>query len=493
MAEALIDFAGLEDSAISATTNTEVNTEDVNVTDAGNEVDNSTEEVTTEDKTGTEDSEKNPDGSDKTAEQKNEDKNKSTGVEDKNTPKTISEALKALKADPKNSGAAKILRDSYFGEQAFKKEFKSVQEARDAKSFIEAVGGAEGWENAQSVLQNIEETDELVRAGDPKIWENIVEDLKSEGKIDVLPKLASGGLDTLKATNQAQYEEVILPHFLQGLKDVNMPGAVTALAKYLAVAEKELSDAKYEGGKTGLSALKVIAGDLKGWMDGLLNEAKTKEEAATKVDPEREKFLAEKKDFETQKAEKAQTEAKQFREGVALECDKYSNRALGSELKGYLKMPFFKGSPRETLVDLGNGIKENLYSALEADKAYQIQMKGMWKQKNPDKAKIGAYHNSKLDAIAADVVKRTIEKRYPGYAKGGSAAGRVAAAATKKENENKTSATSVATGKPVYVASKPKDLIRDANVVKDWQMLEITGKGFVRGADGKMRLVTWRK
>ena len=51
----------------------------------------------------------------------------------------------------------------------------------------------------------------------------------------------------------------------------------------------------------------------------------------------------------------------------------------------------------------------------------------------------------------------------------------------------------MSTGKAIYVAAKPKDLVRDANVVKDWQMLEITGKGYTKGTDGKLRLVTWRK
>src|ERR1700677_742531 len=236
MATEIVDFASL-DSAAAAVDDSAVSSEVQNV-----DTDTTVDTSTSEDTTNTTDQDKNEDGTEKTEEQKVEAaKNKTTADTDKSTPKTISEALKALKADPNNSGAAKILRDSYFSEQAFKKEFKTVQEARDAKAFIDAVGGAEGWESAQSVIQNIEETDELVRAGDPKIWSNIVEDLKSEGKIAALPKLAAGGLDTLKATNKDQFEEVLAPHFLDGLKQVNMPGAITALSKYLAIAEKELS------------------------------------------------------------------------------------------------------------------------------------------------------------------------------------------------------------------------------------------------------------
>jgi ribosomal protein S8E len=424
----------------------------------------------------------------------------SANSEDKATPKTVSEALKALKADPKNAGASKVLRDAYFGEQAFKKEFKTVQEARDAKAFINAIGGPEGWESTQQVIQNIEESDALVYSGDPKIWQNIVEDLKSENKMEALPKLAAGGLDTLKTNNPAQFKEVIAPHVLADLQEVNLPGAIKALDKYLAVAEKELTDAGYAGGKNGLLALKTIAGDMKSWMEGLVSEAKTKAEAATKTDPEREKFLAEKKEFEQQKSAGEQEKVKAFRNDVALECDKTSNSILKQEIASYLRMPFFKGFPRETLLDLGTGIKQALYSQLEKDRAYQIAMNGQWKQKSPDRAKIHQIHEDKMNTIAADLVKSVIERRYPGYAKGGSAAGRVAAAAEKKTAATKVADSSVQSGKPTYVAQKPKALVRDKVTIggkeyspSDLTMLEIGGKGFVKNTSGKYAFVTWRK
>jgi hypothetical protein len=495
MATDLVDFAALDATAdAAATTDTSVETQDTTEDVAAVE--------TTEAKT-TEDSEKNADGTDKTPEQKAENaKAKETATSDgKVTPDSISKVLKSIKdADPKNAGAVKALRDAFFGEQAFKKEFATVQAARDAKAFIEAVGGVEGWENTQSVITNIEETDALVHSGDAKIWENIVEDLKSENHLDALPKLAAGGLDTLKANNETQYYEVIAPHFLAGLESVNLPGAIASLNKYLGVAEQELTKAEYKGDKQGILALKTIAKDMTDWIKGLQDESKAKKEAATKVDPERVKFNQERDEFNKQKTEKEQADAKEFRNNVATECDKYSNVALGTALKDYLKMPFFKGFPRETLVDLGNGIKQRLYGALENDKAYQIQMKAMWKQKSPDRAKITQYHNAKLDAIAADIVKQTVENRYPGYAKGGSAAGRVAAAAVKKTTETKAAAESVSSGKPIYVAAKPKDLVREAVKINgkdyapnDLTLMEIGGKGFVKSTDGKFRLITWRK
>lgn len=496
MATDVIDFAGLEDSAAQAEpTQVDSGTPDADVEPAKDPAEGTEPEL-------------NEDGSEKTEEQKAEAaktavKDSKTAVADtKVTPDSISKALKAMKdSNPANAGAAKVLRDAYFGEQAFKKEFSSVQAAREAKAFIAAVGGAEGWESAQGVIQNIEESDQLVHAGDPQIWNNIVEDLKSEGHLEALPKLAAGGLDTLKAHDEDQYLEVIKPHFLAGLEAVNLPKAAASLTKYLEIAEQELAKAEYKGETRGLGALKTITKDLNDWIKGLQDEAKTKTEASTKVDPEREKFNKEREEFNKQKSEKEQNDVKEFKTSVATEQEKSSNKILGKDLATYLRMPFFKGMPQNDgkgghapwALDLGNGIKADLYRTLEADPAYKTFMKAQWKQKSPDRAKIVQFHNDTVDRVAPDVVKRVVESRYPGYAKGGSAAGRVAAASVKKAAESKTSEKSVATGTPVYVSSKPKDLIRDPNVVKDWQMLEITGKGYVKGTDQKLRLVTWRK
>ena len=164
-------------------------------------------------------------------------------------------------------------------------------------------------------------------------------------------------------------------------------------------------------------------------------------------------------------------------------------------------MPFFKDFPYETKVDLGNGIKDRLYASLKADKAYQTQMNAMWKQKTPDRAKMLQYHQAKVDSIATDIVTKTIQNRYPGYAKGGSAAGKAAAAVVKKESATKAATQSVATGKPIYVASRPENLVREAIKVggKDYSTsdlvtLQIMGRGFVKSGDGKsFKFITWRK
>ena len=163
-------------------------------------------------------------------------------------------------------------------------------------------------------------------------------------------------------------------------------------------------------------------------------------------------------------------------------------------------MPFFKDFPYDTKVDLGNGIKDRLYSALKADKAYQLQMSTMWKAKTPDRAKMIQYHEAKVQSIASDIVTKTVQNRYPGYAKGGSAAGKAAATVAKKVTSDKAAVQSVASGKPIYIAVRPTNLVREPITVggrdyssSDLVNLQITGKGFVKTTDGKgFKFITWR-
>jgi hypothetical protein len=166
-------------------------------------------------------------------------------------------------------------------------------------------------------------------------------------------------------------------------------------------------------------------------------------------------------------------------------------------------MPYFKDFPRESKIDLGNGIKERLYAALKSDRAYQAQMSALWKGGNnaTNNAKIQKVHQDWLNDHSVEVVTKTVQQRYPGYAKGGTAAGRVAAAADKKTADTKAGVASVTNNKPIYVASRPTNLIRETVKVggreyspNDLQMMQIAGRGFVKSTDGKSyRLVTWRK
>jgi hypothetical protein len=395
------------------------------------------------------------------------------------TPQNIRQALKAMRdADPaKNGAVVKELHGAFERWEASKAIFpKGVAEMKEAKAFIDTVGGHEGLENLQNQVAAINESDELLYAGDPKIIENIVEDLKGQGKLGALAKLAPAFWDALKVNDNDGFYKAFSPHFLSALQDVEMPETMAGLSAALA-----------KGDAAGIAEAKRIVDGMTNWYKGLESKsAQTKADAVSpervKLDEERKAFAKEQNDFKTNQSEA-------FKTAVGKESEHLNNQVLGSDLKVYLKMPFFQGFTKENLTPLASQIKQDLFATLKADKAYQAQMKALWGTKNPDRAKIVEYHKAKLESISFETVKNTVQRMYPGYAKGGPAAGRVAAAEVKKAAVVKTDAAAAASGKPVLVAVKPKweeiDWSKDEK-----QYLYIAGKAYLK-ASGK--LVTWRK
>jgi hypothetical protein len=500
MADALVDFASLEDSAAAATTET-TTTEQVEAPVEDSTVDNTsvTEDSTTTD--GKETETQNADGSDKTPEEQAAFKAAAAAkvTSDKAleaTPANVRTALKAMRdADPKNAGVVKELHGAFERWNAAKAVFpKGVAEMQEAKAFIESVGGPDGYQKMQDSISAVVATDELLYAADPKLWDNVIEDIKASGHPEALGALAPSFLEKLKAHDHDAYYNTTIPVVANAMKEVHMDSFVSQFNA--ALSEKDDKGATVPN----IAKISNLVKSITDWYTDLDKDAKSR--TATPTDtPERKKFLEEKAAFEKTKTEATKAERTKYEEGIAEDCDKHNNKSLGKVLGGYLRLPYFKDFPYETKVDLGNGIKDRLYSALKADKAYQTQMGAMWKQKNPDRAKMVQYHQAKVDSIATEIVKSTIQSRYPGYAKGGSAAGKAAAAVVKRDTATQAATQSVASGKPIYVAARPENLVREAIKVgsKDYSAsdlvtLQIMGRGFVKTPDGKgFKFITWRK
>lgn len=469
MAESPIDFAGLDAAASAAEVTPAVDSAVVEETPVvETKVDDTKIDTKVEEKTP----ELNEDGTPKVAEAKAEDL-----PGDAKTPQEVRAALKAFRdANPANAAATKLLHGSYERWEAAKAIYPGgVSEMKAAKEFMDLVGGHEGYETLKSTVDSISESDQLLYAGDPKLLDNIVEDLKSEGKLDALGKLAPSFLDKVRATDEKAYFSTIMPHIAEQLKEANLPGALSGLFK--ALADPDPAKA--------VSAAKAVAEDMQNWYKDIETKAKPKEDPLT---PERQKLNEERAAFQKQQEEFKTNQTTEFKNSVASVCEKANNKLLGTELKDYLRMPFFKGFGRENLMPLGNTIKANLFAELKADKAYQAQMKAMWAAKTPDRAKIEEYHNARVQSISARIVRDTVQTLYPGYAKGGAAAGRVAAAAEKKTAQGKVEQKAVADGKPIFVGKKPaREEIDKTRDPKDY--LEIAGRAYLKNG----KFVSWRR
>ena len=484
MSESVIDFAGLDTAAAAAVETPAVETTAVETPAVETEtpaVETDAEDAAAETKEAGKKEAKqqyNSDGSPKeSATEKSEDL---PGTE--KTPKEIRGLLKQMRdADPKNADAVKQLHGAFERWEAAKVIYPGgVKEMTAAKEFMELAGGHEGLEKLQGTQAAAEASDNQLYEGNSELVKNIVDDLKSKGKLDALGKLAPSFLDAVKANDEKGYYTAFAPHFLDGLKECNLNGAVGGILEALSDPDPARAVA---------SAKKIAAG-VDNWFKGLeADNKKTKEAVVSperqQLDKDRAAFLKDQADFKT-------NQSTEFKNNVAKVCESHNNKLLGADLGPFLKMPFFVGYGKENLIPLGNTIKNNLYTALKADTAYQAQMKAMWGAKTPDRAKIEEYHKARVQSISKDIVRDTVQKMYPGYAKGGAAAGRVAAASAKKDVVAKTevkAAANTAAGKPTYVAQKP------AWEAIDWdkdpkQLLFITGKAYLKNGG---KLVTWRK
>ena len=499
MADALVDFASL-DSAVDAPVVDSAVTEPV--VDAP--VDAPVVDEPAAPEAGKETETHNVDGSEKSDEEKATFKTAAAkaesdkAIDTKATPENVRKGLKAFRdADPAKNGAiVKELHGAYERFNAYKTEFPTVQAAKEAKAFIESIGGEEGYTKLNESIDAVKATDELLYAADPQLWKNVLEDLKASGHPEAFGKLAPAYLSELKVHDADAYYNTFKPHFFNGLKESRMDVMLNSLTAALGAKDAE--------GKAApdVKSIASLVQNMNSWYKDIEAEeqSRTKE---PEVSVEQKKFLEEKAAFEKTKSADAQAKVEAWENSVAETADKSNNKSLGTALAPFLKMPFFKGFPRETMVDLGNGIKEHLYASLKADRSYQVQISALWKGGNTpeNNAKMQKFHQGWLDDHAQELVTKVVQKRYPGYAKGGTAAGRVAVAADKKAADTKAGTASVTNNRPIYVASRPNNLIREEVKVggrtygpNDLTMMQIAGRGFVKSTDGKSyRLVTWRK
>ncbi len=386
-------------------------------------------------------------------------------VDGRTNPAAVRSALKAFRdLDPKNAPLARELNDSYGRWQAAKQVFPGgVTEMRNVKAFVDANGGIEGLTSLHETIKSVNETDELLYSGDPRVLDNIIEDMRRENKLESFSKLAGPFLEKLRGLDEKSYFNTLKPHFYQGLVDTGVPDVVSKISKFLT------------GEKPDLESAKGLLTEFSNWLNGLRDSVERTDKS--KLDPDRQAFEKERSDFQS-------AQKKEFNDSVASAADKYNNESLGTALKPFLKLPFFKNltGNRDALLDLAGGIKTRLFNELKSDKTYQAQMNAFFAQKTPDKAKISQYHNAKVDTIAQRIVKQVIETRYPDYSKRTAVAARPAAPVAKPTTEPG------AAPKPEFVKSKPDGETIDWD--KDGQrLLFITGRAFLKNG----KFVTWNK
>ena len=150
----------------------------------------------------------------------------------------VQKALDAIKeSDPRIAGE---LRSKYFKASQFESVYPSPQEARDAKEFIEGIGGEEGYREVLSQRDEFKDVVARFDAGDPEILKQLAAESPK-----ALETLAPAGLAALRQSNPEAHHSIAVNEFSELMKAHGARNGIEGLFVELANIFNSL-DAKSE-------------------------------------------------------------------------------------------------------------------------------------------------------------------------------------------------------------------------------------------------------
>ena len=111
------------------------------------------------------------------------------------------EFREAFKQNPK-------LRNLFFSEKAYREQFPTIQEARQARDLLETVGGEEGWKQVQQSQEEQRGLDDLYYSRNPQKQRDFVKNLLTQDK---------GAFESIVPVALFR-RRILKPRFRQGLQ-----------------------------------------------------------------------------------------------------------------------------------------------------------------------------------------------------------------------------------------------------------------------------------
>ena len=372
---------------------------------------------------------------------------------DKKLPTTqqVRAALKAFRdSNPEFKDAARMLNDGYSRAEAYKEVFGSVDDARTVKTQIDALGGLEGLATLQTNAAAYEETDAKIISGDPSVLDALIEDAP-----DGFKKLAPAYLSKLQKLDPAVFTQTLQPHFVKALTDSNFPNVVDYL-------ESKLADKP--------ELLEVVRG-MKSWF--AQQKQLSERYASSQNDPEREKIS----EGWTQLEKERRADLDNH---VRTSMTPYINKEFGGKLASYSDS--LKAMTPAMQRSVAVAAVQKLGAALEADKVYKQQIEAMMNVKKPDRAKILAFNQAKVAAVAPRIIEAVV-KDFGLKLNGKKPPAAAATNTQRRPGSQDVPAKIIALDKP----PADKDI--------DWNHPNMTQEAYIRGRAvlKDKRWVSWKK
>lgn len=346
MADAIADFAALEDTAVGQTVDTSIETQD-NVSDA------------------------QPTDPTATGEQTEQPQ-----VDGRKGPQALRNTVKALsEQSPEHAGQLKEMADSYFREKAYKNAFETPQLASDAKSLIDTVGGIEGMSRLQERDQLFSQQDAFLKEGNPEVLQDFADDFP-EG----FSSLAPHYLSLLSQKNPEAFNNAVVPYAV-GLLDN------AGFSDFLGNLHRETDPARS----------KQMVENLIRWYQGAQNGAKELKTApkggTAKPDDGRAALQTEREAI--------------FSEGVAMKVNAAVDGPLGKAADQYAKQ---NGWNEDQKAYFKKQLSDAVIAQMNGDKNYTQQVDLRKKNPSRTHDSVATYISGEVSRRLTDVAFDTSEK-----------------------------------------------------------------------------------
>lgn len=346
MADAIADFASLEDTAVDQTVDTSV--------DTGAEVTADTAVA----EPGTTGEQTDPQ------------------VDGRKGPQALRNTIKALSEQaPEHAGQLKEMADSYFREKAYKQAFETPQLASDAKSLIDTVGGIEGISRLQERDQMFSQQDEMYKEGNPEVLQDFADDYP-EG----FSALAPHYLSLLSQKSPEAFNNAVVPYAV-GLLDN------AGFSDFLGNLHRETDPARS----------KQMVENLIRWYQGAQNGAKELKAApktgTAKPDDGRAGLQAEREQL--------------FGEGVAMKVNAAVDGPLNKAVEQYAKQ---NGWNDDQKAYYKKQLSDAVVAQMNGDKNYTAQVDLRKKNQSRTHDTVASYISGEFNRRLTDIAFETSEK-----------------------------------------------------------------------------------
>jgi len=282
-------------------------------------------------------------------------------------PRQLTKALREMsEAHPEHKQALKELQDTYFRHAALSKHFPTVEEALDAKTTLDAVGGKEGIQQLRSWESTIQDIDRRVDAGDPAIVDEMFSS-SPEGMSKLIPR----GIEMLERANPEAFRDTVRPLVLRELDG-------SGLTNYLDGARDELRSGNAD---RAIRYLDAISNSIQRYrQDEQDRQSRREDPVARQLQTERQQIQSERQNM--------------LRDSVQSGWRQHLNTAIP---KAIAQRAAQAGLAPGARTDLIRAVAQEIGQRLGADQFYLDTVKGLYAQ--GDRERIIRYGTDAIDRV----------------------------------------------------------------------------------------------